>query len=95
MSDKSGRDAYPRYPQLSELGSANAPILFFDCSSAWGVNDGIVHLSVEATRMVSNAPNPHPAVDRVIVAHLRTTVEGAVTLRNALNDALKKAELIR
>ena len=88
MSDQSESDNIPKFPPLSISGSDRAPFVFFDASSAWGYNDGAVIVSVEAVRMVSGAPGPRPVIDRVIVAHLRTTVSGAIALRDALNNAI-------
>jgi hypothetical protein len=88
VSKKGEKELLPEYPPFSISGSDKAPILFFDTSSAFGFNDGVILISVEAIRMVSGAPEVRPVVDRVIVAHLRTTVSGAISLRDALNSSL-------
>lgn len=93
MAKKAEPVALPKFPTLSSSGSDAAPIIFFDSSSAYGYNEGVVMISVEAVRMISGAPDDKPIIDRVVVAHLRTTVSGAITLRDALNNALLMATL--
>jgi hypothetical protein len=80
---------HPReMPPISELGSANAPLLYFDEASAFGHVNGIIRLTLDAARMYPATPDPGVKIDRVVVAHLRMNIAAARSLKTAIDGAL-------
>ena len=74
-------------PDLSEIGSAHAPILYFDDVPTFGHGNGIIRITLEAVRLhTSNLGEV--ARDRVVVAHLRMSIPTALALRDAIEGAL-------
>jgi hypothetical protein len=74
-------------------GSANAPFLFFDEAGMFGFSDGIIRITLTATRVLpqsSPLPNVLYAVnrDRVVVAHLRISIPAAISLKDAIEGAI-------
>jgi hypothetical protein len=77
----------PVRPTLSEIGSAHAPILYFDDVPTFGHGNGVVRLTLEAIRLhTSNLGEV--AHDRVAVAHLRMSIPAALALKAAIEGAL-------
>jgi hypothetical protein len=72
---------------ISALASAHAPFLYFEQASAIGHLNGMIRVTLEASRDV---PMPFGGVanDRVIVAHLRMNIPAAHSLKAALEGAL-------
>lgn len=68
------------------MASAAAPFLYFDGAPNFGVNHGIVNITLEAVRF--SAVDHEIIPDRVIVAHLRMGIPAANALRSALEKAL-------
>ncbi len=79
---KSGKRQMP----VSIIGSAQAPILYFDDAPTFGYLNGVVQVTLDAMQLY---PDP-PGVKRelVVVAHLRMNVRAAQALRAALDGAL-------
>jgi hypothetical protein len=88
MAEKPERDPMRDYPPISELGSAHAPIIYFEDASAFGHINGMIRLTLEAARLYPATPDPGVRVDRVIVAHLRMNIPAARSLKKALEGAL-------
>jgi hypothetical protein len=72
--------------EISAMASAAAPFLYFDGAPNFGVNNGIVNVTLEAVRF--SAINQQIVPDRVIVAHLRMGIQAATALKSALEKAL-------
>lgn len=72
--------------EISAMASAQAPFLYFDGAPNYGVNNGILNVSLEAVRFTPVGQDIVP--DRVIVAHLRMSPQAALALRQALDRAL-------
>ena len=72
---------------ISALASAHAPFLYFENASAIGHLNGIIRVTLEASRDVP-MPQDGVANDRVIVAHLRMNIPAAHSLKAALEGAL-------
>jgi predicted HAD superfamily phosphohydrolase YqeG len=68
--------------EVSALASANAPFLFFDGAPVFGMNNGIVNMSLEAAR--HTLVGDQVLTDRVVVAHLRTSLVGLQQLKKAI-----------
>jgi hypothetical protein len=88
MSDHPTRQpVQPDWPTLSEIGSAHAPLLYFDEARTFGHGNGIIRITLEAIRLYSSNEGG-VGHDRIVVAHLRMSVAAAVALKNALDGAL-------
>lgn len=72
-----------RVPELSLPASAAAPFIYYDVASTYGFANGIANITLEASRALSI--DGKIVTDRVIVAHLRMSLQAALGLRAALN----------
>jgi hypothetical protein len=71
---------------ISAIGSAQAPFLYFENASAFGIMNDIVQITLESQRIFP--ADGRVAADRVVVAHLRMNIQAALSLRAALDGAL-------
>lgn len=76
-----------RIPVLSESGSAHAPFLYFEEAPTLGYMNGIIRITLEAGRQYSPTLG-EVVTDRVVVAYLRTNIQGALALKAAIESAL-------
>jgi hypothetical protein len=72
---------------ISALASAHAPFLYFEGAPAFGHLNGIIRVTLEASRDIPMPPDS-VGTDRVIVAHLRMNIPAALSLKAALEGAL-------
>ncbi|HEX3984503.1 MAG TPA: hypothetical protein VHX12_12470 [Acidisoma sp.] len=72
---------------VSALGSADAPFLYFENAPAFGTMNGIIKVTLTATRDMVLL-NGQIASDHVVVAHMRMNVHAAKALKAALEGAL-------
>ena len=72
---------------LSGLASAHAPFLYFENAPAFGTMNGILKVTLTATRDLPQANNKI-ASDHVVVAHLRMNLAAARALKAALDGAI-------
>jgi hypothetical protein len=64
----------------------HAPFIFYEWAPAFGFVNGVVNLTLGASR---TCIGPDGAVtDQVVVAYLRGNVQAALSLRKAIDDAL-------
>ncbi|HVC60639.1 MAG TPA: hypothetical protein VND19_09805 [Acetobacteraceae bacterium] len=72
---------------ISAIASAHAPFLYFETAPAFGHVNGIIRVTLAASRDI---PLPPTSVgsDSVIVAHLRMNITAAHALKAALEGAL-------
>jgi hypothetical protein len=75
-------------PRISIDASVHAPLLYFDEASAFGFFNGVFRVTLEAAKMYPNHPDDGITIERVAVAHLRMNVQGAISLKNAIESAL-------
>ena len=68
--------------EVSAVASAQAPFLYFDGASNFGINHGVVNITLEAVRHFS--AGGAAVHDRVMVAHLRTSAAGLFSLKKAI-----------
>lgn len=66
--------------------SMNAPIIYFDGAPNYGNRNGIIAITIVASRHLSNGNDVKS--DIVAVGHLRCSIRAAIDLRNALDQAL-------
>lgn len=67
--------------------NAHAPILYFENAPAFGTINGIIKVTLTASRDIP-LPDNNVASDQVVVAYLRMNVAAARALRAALDGAL-------
>ena len=72
---------------LSAATGTHAPFLYFDNAPVFGYFNGVVRVTLEVFRDM-NGPNREVVTDRVIVGHLRMSIEAAKSLKSALEGAL-------
>jgi hypothetical protein len=73
--------------QISESSAENAPFIYFDAVLTAGVHQGNVRLELGASTVIPTGDGRAKTV-QVITAHLRCSPSAAVTLRNAIDNAL-------
>jgi hypothetical protein len=81
-----GPPVVPSIP-FSASGSDHAPFLYFEDVPAFGHLNGVIRLTLEATRIYSPIAGELVA-DRVVVAHLRMNIPAALALKGAIEGAL-------
>jgi hypothetical protein len=77
---------------VSALASAHAPFLYFEDAIAFNHLNGIIRLTLTASRDVPEPGSQGAGTDLVIVAHLRMNVPAALSLKAALEGALLLAQ---
>jgi hypothetical protein len=80
MEDETSREAPPL--PLTHLGSANAPIVYFDGAPTFGFDGSIGNITLEAVIHVST--EDRVATERRVVAHLRMGAKGLASLKKAI-----------
>jgi hypothetical protein len=75
---------------VSAIASAHAPFLYFEGAPTFGHLNGIIRVTLEATRDLPTGQHPSATVgtDRVLVAHLRGNIQAFLALRAAIDGAL-------
>jgi hypothetical protein len=71
--------------QISALASANAPFIYFDNASFYGLFNDIGQITMEATRLMAGGPDGRVALDRVVTGHLRCSLPELRNLRAAID----------
>lgn len=69
-------------PPLSPLGSAMAPIVYFDAAPNFGFNNGIANITLEALIHVHDGEKV--STSRQVVLHLRANANGLASLKSAI-----------
>jgi hypothetical protein len=77
---------------FSAIGSAGAPFIYFDNVPFFGLMNGVAQITLDANRLWGADSESRPIIDRVIVAHLRTTLPAVRALRAALDAVILMAE---
>jgi hypothetical protein len=78
---------------VSAIASAHAPFLYFESAPAYAHLNGIIRVTLTASRDIPILGAPKPGNDQVIVAHLRMNIPAAQALRAVLDSALQMAAL--
>ena len=71
---------------LTVSDTLHAPVIYFDGAPNFGCNGGIVSIALAVARHLSR--DGEVVSDVIAVAHLRCSVEAAVDLRSAIDNAL-------
>ena len=88
-SPKSEADA-PKSVGFTVTDPRNAPIVYFEGAPNFGVNNGIVNVTLALNRHLATPSEIQ--VDVIAAAHLRCSVTAAVDLIEALKGALLLAQ---
>jgi hypothetical protein len=73
--------------EIPAVDSAHAPFLYFDQVRVLGYGHGVIRITLEAFRDTPVTGN-RPALDSVVVGHLRMNVPAALSLKAAIDNAL-------
>jgi hypothetical protein len=76
---------------VSVRDTPHAPIVFFEWAPASGFANGIVSVTLGANCNTQVRPNGEVTSETLVVAHLRCSVQAALNLRRALDNALALA----
>lgn len=77
----------PKTLPFSQSGSDHAPFLYFEDAPAFGHLNGIIRITLEASRVYTGSDDVVVS-DRVAVAHLRMNIRAALSLKSAIEGAL-------
>jgi hypothetical protein len=72
---------------ISAVASAQAPFLYFEAASAFGVLSGVIRVTLEAQQILPGEGDK-VSIDRVVVGHLRMSIPAALSLKTAIEGAL-------
>ena len=73
---------------VSAIASAHAPFLYFEGAPSFGHINGVIRVTLTASRDMPALDAPNPRSDDVVVAHLRMNYQAARSLKAALEGAL-------
>ena len=77
---------------ISARDLPHAPIVFFEWAPASGFANGIISATLGANCNTQVRPNGEVMSEPLVVAHLRCSVQAALNLRRAIDNALLIAE---
>ena len=78
-------------PSIPYVDRDRAPVIFFDQAPTGAYANSIVSVTLSTDVFTTSASGP-VTTEHAIVAHLKTTIAGAKTLREMLDKALLMAE---
>lgn len=81
------KPALPERPQIQASDHNGADFIFFDEAPNFAAYNGLVAITLTAIRYLPGADG-QPVADVVATGHLRTNIEGALSLRTAIDHAL-------
>jgi hypothetical protein len=97
MSDKPAKLTVENIPSIagdiSAIGSANAPFVYFEDAKFYGLINGIGKVALTSSRQIALSPEG-VLFDHVIVAHLVGNLQAIRSLRAALDGIILMAEPI-
>jgi hypothetical protein len=80
------------FPPMDMAASIHAPFVYFDNAPTYGLQGNVACITLEANRMISVGADPGPVhMDRVVVAHLRMSINAAASLKAAIDAVLLAA----
>ena len=82
MNDESTKLPKIPAPPLSQIGSANAPFIYFEGAPTYGFDGTIGNITLEAITHI--ATDDHIQTERRVVAHLRMGAKGLASLKKAI-----------
>jgi hypothetical protein len=87
MADKSDPRPGETAVVIPVSDTAHAPFIFYEAAPVAGYMNGIIGVTLSASRTYV-APGGVIMNDHVVVAYLRGSIQAAVSLRDAINNAL-------
>jgi len=84
MDDESNKMPKIPTPPLSQIGSAAAPFVYFEGAPTFGFDGAIGNITLEALTHV--ATEDRIVSERRVVAHLRMSVKGLASLKQAIES---------
>lgn len=82
MNDDSEKLPSISSPPLSQIGSANAPFIYFDAAPTFGFDGAVANITLEAITHIST--DDGIATERRVVAHLRMSVKALASVKKAI-----------
>jgi hypothetical protein len=82
MNDDSEKLPSISSPPLSQIGSATAPIIYFDGAPTFGFDGAVANITLEAITHISM--DEGIATERRVVAHLRMSPKALASLKTAI-----------
>lgn len=82
----------PEKPVTLIKNAATAPVVFADSAPALGYSNGIVEVTLTSRLLLPRSDNT-VTVEQTAAAHLRLSLAGAQSLREALDKAIGMADL--
>jgi hypothetical protein len=86
MIDKPHKPEQVAPAKITITDTGIAPYIFFEGAPTFGFVNGIVNVTLAASRHLMK--DGAPVSDFIVLAHLRCTAFAALDLRNALDNAL-------
>ena len=74
-------------PHPGWIDARHAPVIFFDAAPACGHHHGVVGVTL-AVDLARTIDPTEITVQHTVIAYLRTSVQGAVALRDSLDKAI-------
>lgn len=90
MSESSLSEAIGERPGMTVVDAASAPFVYFEEAPALGHVNGLIRITLSAERVVLNKGTP--VGEQVVTGYLRTNIQGARSLIDALQGALLMAQ---
>lgn len=87
MTDKQPKPSPQPLLTLPVVDVPHAPIVFFDMAPNFGNGPGVVHVTLAAWRHLPDNKGGTTS-DLVVSGYLRCSVPAAISLRDAINNAL-------
>jgi hypothetical protein len=69
------------------IDTTHAPFIFYEVAPAFGVTNGVINITLSANRTLIG-PNGTVVNEQVVVAYLRGNIQAAISLRQAIDNAL-------
>ena len=76
-----------KVPAIPISDTPHAPFVFYENAPAFGFMNGVVNITLSANRTYAG-PNGTIVNEQVVVAYLRGNVQAALSLRQAIDNAL-------
>jgi hypothetical protein len=84
MDDQSRKLPKIASPPLSQIGSANAPFIYFEGAPTFGFDGAVGNITLEAITHI--ATEDRIVSERRVVAHLRMSAKGLASLKEAIES---------
>ena len=76
-----------KVPAIPVSDTPHAPFIFYEIAPAFGFTNGVVNITLSANRTYAG-PDGAIVNEQIVVAYLRGNVPAAISLRQAIDNAL-------